>query len=216
MRAPTENETAVLDALVAVARPIILSEFRADSCIASCRLAIDTLAYFGITGVEKAVTALVVNKEAATLLNNGMTMTDLGTLLNTLSSEQPGGPWTIGIGVGTGKVGAWAGHLIVTLPEIHGVLDLSIDQGSRPHKNIHLEPYWGVLDDDGWWSEDEDSSPLYPIASPDGTLVMLDRRATDPTGYLTSPNWKRKGVVGQGTYRTLTGRLIREVKALLD
>lgn len=216
MRAPTDHETAALDALVTVARPIILREFRADSCIASCRLAMDALTYFGITTIEQPVTAMVINHEAAALLSAGTTMQELSDILVRLSPETPGGPWTIGVGVGSGAAGTWSGHLIVTVPDIRAVIDLSIDQASRPHKNISLEPYWGVVDRDDWWEPDASrESTLFPVASPDGSVIMLDRHAVDPMGYRVSPNWTRSGQSGKAVYRALAGQIIREMKPLV-
>lgn len=214
MRPLTLHEASVLDALVEVARPIILEEFNLDSCIATTRIGIDVLDYFGIKATALPISAVVFNKEALDLLTSGTSMEDLKAIMAAIPIDEPGGPWSIGVGAGGPlKHNDWAGHLIATIPEASTIIDLSIDQASRPHKNFTLVPYHAVLDEDDWWSGKE---PMATFSNADGCYLLLDRRVPDPVGYLSSPNWKRtSNVEGGKPFKALTGRIIRAVKDAL-
>lgn len=219
MRTPTDQEAAVLDALVDAARPVIRTEFRADSCIASTRIGIDALAYFGIRAVELPVSVLVFNADAAALVSAGVTLEDLREQTRAIPVERPGGPWTIGVGMGTGLPGAWPGHLIVTVPEIGVICDLSIDQAARPQKDLPLESYWTHVGDPAWWGQVEGADPFVQVRGPHGAVLMVDRRLPDPYGYRSSPNWTKKPGSDRRPvarmYQRLTGQVIRDMRARL-
>ena len=100
----------------------------------------------------------------------------------------------------------WAGHLVAALPDDHIIVDLSIDQVTRPHKNMHLEPFWTRVEDE-WWGGDK---PVTELNSA-GMSMILDRVAADPKGFLTSPNWKLSGIY-RSTFKDTTGRIIRAIK----
>jgi hypothetical protein len=214
MREPTAYEIRVLDALVAHARPIILTEFTADSCIASTRLGLDVLAYFGITGREYAVLVAAFNREAAALLEAGVSMEDIGARTSAIPADVAGGPWTIGIGASPlgGRSGGWSGHLVIGIPSIGVLVDLSADQASRPHKGMVFAPSWQRVADPDWFTDPTGKHGVQDTVT--GMLMIVDREAApDPTGYLESPNWRRRdGRSGGEAFKRLTGQIIRRMK----
>jgi hypothetical protein len=108
-----EHRHAVVRALLARARPIILEDWRADSCIASTAICIDVLDYFGLDARPLACRTVVWNRQLES------------------------GCWSVGIGHGDKRQGGWPGHL-VALAAGDLLLDLSLDQASRPQHNIEL------------------------------------------------------------------------------
>lgn len=200
-----------MDALVKVARPIILESFDDDSCVASTRIAIDALAYFGIAAEPLPLTVTLLNAETVRLANEGLSFDEIGKIQGQSKVTDEGGPW--GIAVGTGRSmkskngrKPWAGHLVATIAAEHILIDLSIDQATRTHKNMHLEPFWTRVEDD-WW----DGSKSVTELNNAGMSMILDRNAADPRGFLTSPNWKLSGNY-RATFRDATGKIIRAIK----
>lgn len=210
--------SALLDSLVAHGRPLIRSEFTARSCIASTRIGLDVLAYFGVRAQEVPVLIGVFNAEAARMLDEGMALPDLLATMQTIPAEQPGGPWSIAIGAspqdGSGDPNGWSGHLVIGLTGLQVIVDLSADQASRPHKNMELACAWYEVPDDGWWAGEQKSAFL---GSQNGALLMVHRNPPDPTGYLESANWRRSSrTTPQQTreaFKGVTGRIIRAVRA---
>lgn len=83
----------------------------------------------------------------------------------------------------------WAGHLVCVVdgPRCAVVLDISLDQASRPQHGVHLRPHLFIASRD-WlagdaehWEEDVDGSLLAYRVDPENTE------------YLCSPDWTDKG-----------------------
>lgn len=127
----------VLQGLLKHARSEILKEFRADSCIASTAVGIDVLSHFNIVAEPLAVRTLIFNEQFANRLSN---LKSWPTKQQVEAWSEEDGSYSVGIGVGTQQANKWAGHLVV-LVEKQFVLDLSIDQASRPQYNIVLNPF---------------------------------------------------------------------------
>lgn len=208
----TVTQTAVLDALTTHGRPILLEEFRADSCIASTKIGIEVLAYFGMRSEPLPIAAMLFNAEAVGMLEQGTAMEELRSVMAAIPLDAPGGPWSLGLGAGGYEPGMWAGHLVIALPQHQTIVDLSADQAARPHKNLNLEPFHAVIDSPLWWTGED---PVATFTGTDGSTLILDRRAPDPEGYRTSPNWQASGATNPSLYKSLTGRIIRAVKAAL-
>lgn len=213
MKTPTPEQVRLLDAVVRVARPLIREHFNADSCIASTRIGMDVLAHFGVAAVEMPLMAFLFNHEAIKLFEAGMTSQEIGEHVRGISVEQEGGAWTLGVGAPgaptvSGREG-WTGHLVATIPDAGVILDLSLDQASRPQKNMLLKPCWFIVEDEAFWVDPKGRTTIINEAG----AMMLDRDALGGTTYKASPNWKRKTSTPAPIFRDVTGRIIRAVRA---
>lgn len=206
----------VILALAKVARPVLLRYFEPRSCIASTRIGIDVLAYFGIKAVPVPLLVAIFNAEAARMVNEGMSLSDVAEAMWKISKDQPGGPWTIALGAEVENGDGWAGHLMIGIPQYRTLLDLSIDQANRPLKNIEFNDDLRTMHvpDESWWKGAEDRAIL---ATDSGLTLILDHEAPDPDGYKRSKNWVRQSSVYEGrrVFKEATGEIIRLVKAQL-
>jgi hypothetical protein len=50
------------------------------------------------------------------------------------------GAWSVGLGMGRAEPGRFAGHVLLALRNPDGLLDLTLNQASRPTKGMTLEP----------------------------------------------------------------------------
>lgn len=135
-------------ALVATARPHILERFRPNSCIASTRVAIEALARFGVAATAVAAQVEIYNPTARALLEGGISKEAFRARLAESVRAAPGPepPWSIGLGVGEPLHGSWTGHLVALTDATDAservLIDLSLDQASRPLRDIRLSPIW--------------------------------------------------------------------------
>lgn len=209
------DDAEVIGAMLRIARPIILEHFSKPSCIASTRIGIDVLGYFGIKSEPMPLMLMVFNEEALKILDDGKTFEELGEIQRQESPTTPGGPWSIAVGAEVEDSPDWAGHLVVALPHRQMIIDLSIDQASRPLKNLNFDdqPLVYRIPDPDWWTGE---SRRYATVAQhkDGPKVGLvfDRDAPDANGYKRSSNWNRKTVLGAWVFKDITGRIIREIK----
>lgn len=210
-----EQTVRIVKALAKVARPLILTHFSKDSCIASTRIGIDALAYFDVKSVPIPLLAMFANAEAAAMIAQGATLEEVREATLQRTVEEAGGPWTLGVGAGEGS--GWSGHLVIGLPQILTIVDLSADQASRPHKGISInKPLMLPIPDIGWWRGGEDAMATFQ--DEESQMVMiLDRNGTkDPQGYLQSPNWRRVTGGSSRPFKTITGQIIRAMKQELE
>lgn len=198
----------LLEAVAQEARPRILAHFDAASCIATARIIIDVLGYFGIPAVPLPVETIVFNADAWHLLNEGGPAM-VAAAVQERDTEELGGPWTVGLGVIRDPEAI--GHVVVAVPSLNAVVDASIDQASRPHKNIVLtrpiilHPEAQFLAVPGVTAEvtlDEDGLPV-TIAY----MHIAHRR------FERSPNWRRRSDgLSNSVFREITGETIRAVR----
>lgn len=212
MNDPDSYQRSVFDALVA-ARPILLESFDVDSCIASTRIGIAALDYFGIRARELPVQVLVINAEADAFVSSGGSQDELAAIMQASDLSTPGGPWTLMLGstVPQPTRPGWAGHLVIAVDEVGVVIDLSADQAARPHKGLDLKPFWGRISDPAWWDGTE-RRVWTRLPGHDGGAMLWDREPPDPLGYLVSPNW---GSRDRNLIKTITGQVIRAMKTSL-
>lgn len=201
----------VFDAMQQVARPIIREHFNADSCIASTRIGINVLRYFGIGAKPLPLSVLVFNAEAANLIHE-QGLEEFVRVIKLQDPTTPSGPWSIGVGARRNPIDialdAWQGHLIIEVPAYTAYMDLSIDQVNRPLKNIDVTPHWFNLEPDDPWVTGE--VPVMEMNADDGTMLVLDRRVPDPDGFRKSTNWTGNNGVS-AVLQDCTERIIGEV-----
>lgn len=110
-------------------RDEILRHYRRDSCLASTRIGIEFLRHFGYTARPLAVRVEIANAEMLRCQAEGIP--------DDQALEQ--GAWVVGIdGSDVIEGSGWDGHLVFTVEGY--VMDLSLDQASRPAKGIELSP----------------------------------------------------------------------------
>jgi hypothetical protein len=205
----------LLDALTKVARPLILEVFNRDSCIASTRIAIDALASFGVVAEPMSLSVTVYNRAAAEAITQGPAVANLMNFRSALRANEGDEIWSVAIGAGLSEPDpvnpTWSGHLVAVIPEYVALIDLAIDQASRPTKGLTLEAFWLQVPHEQWWTGTEPSTEFLDSA---GNVLVLDRRCPDPTGYLTSPNWDVPEQY-EADFRELTARVVSAMRSEL-
>lgn len=208
------NELKAIAALAALGRPEILKQFQPSSCIASTRIGLDALEFFGVKAEAMPLFVMVMNDEALKMMEAGVSQAEIAAEMRRWRPEEPGGPWSIGVGAEIKNSTGWAGHLMIALPQHHLLLDMSFDQASRPHKGLTFEPkgYLFPVADEAWWAGTEERE-AFTTTTPSGERVgiLLSHSCPDPEGYRHSLNWRRDSNV-PGTrraFRTVTGQIIR-------
>jgi hypothetical protein len=201
-RPPNRHEVELLDALVIMARPAILAVFSTDSCIASTRIGLDVLAYFGITGQPLPVRLVATNPAATTLVTVGTEPTGEPT--------RPAAPGRMVLGTSTGQ---WnPGHLAIAIPTLQVLIDLSLDQASRPAYGLTLRPAWWHIPQAEFWN---DTNPQITLARADGVTLTYHRYPQERE-FAQSPNWRRTSSNtprGPAVFRQITAAIIRGMKA---
>lgn len=189
-------------------RPRVLEHFSPDSCVTTTRITLDVLDYFGVAAKPLPVSVIVLNDEAYDILRRGGTRDDVAREVWKWNATQPGGPWTIGLGFDVED--AAAGHVAVALPRLNQVADFSIDQVSRRHKNLVVEPVVFDVDGDVLSPEWEGAGVTFDAVPPP---VHLLYRPAAPR-YRGSPNWRRTGSApdSREVFRRLTADIIRAVR----
>jgi hypothetical protein len=172
-------------------RAAVLTRFDVSSCIATTRVVIEVLAYFGIAARPWAANVKLFNDIAWKLTGDGVPLTAWPPEAHSVSVDTRNG------GDGIGHVVAVAGPVLV---------DASIDQAARPDKGLAVGPL--VL-----------GLPAgFDRAVPGDVLFELDggiRLMYGPSGsrlYTTSTNWRR----GHPAIRACVGEAVRVVRAGVD
>ncbi len=147
--APFSRRAAgAVELLLAEARPLILDVAVARSCVGSTRVAVDYLRECGVRArplsarlrvYSPAYTALL----CAATLDEGCAA-ELHRLTRNTETLASAGLWSIGIGYSREADDVipergWDGHLVCVV-EDRAILDLSLDQASRPAHLIELGP----------------------------------------------------------------------------
>lgn len=210
------SDADIVAALTKVARPVILREFEARSCIASTRIGIDALKYFGINALPIPLRIMIFNSEALEMLQAGKDLDEIRTETLKYMATDPGGPWTMAVGAEIENSDGWAGHLVVGLPQMRLLVDLSIDQAHRPLKGLEFtEPLTFSIIEPDWWLKEKQYLEFRGTRE-DGrqVLMILDNEPPDPEGYKRSRNWRRDSSLhgSRRVFQEVTGKVIRLMK----
>jgi len=166
----------VVRGLVKHARPEILKEFRADSCIATTAIGLDILTEFGVLAEPFPVRLLIFNEAFANRIEKGTPWPSNKELIQWSEED---GSYSVGIGVGTQQPGKWAGHLVILIEKRY-LLDLSIDQANRPKYNMNFDPVCVEVDEKFF-----KGAPR--VIQSNGSVIRIEALRND--GYSTSPDW---------------------------
>ena len=185
-RARQVRRRAILEALAALARPLILERFGPSSCIASTAIGIDVLRRFGIGARPLPVRVEIYNPAlAAALAAGNEPPTDPAARPAWMDAF---GGWSIGLGMGGDEEpGKWPGHLVCWVDSPPVFVDLSLDQASRPARQIELgtavfEPLPGF----------ERGDQLAPFALPNGCLCRYQAVPAQQE-FRRVPDWADRG-----------------------
>jgi hypothetical protein len=193
-----ERTNFILRLLLEYARPIILEEFKTDSCIASTRIGLDVLDHYGILAEPLTVKTTIFNPVMLQRHESGERLPTNDAEMQEWVGKYRA--WAIGLGFG-GDQGPhkWPGHLVLHA-EKTTMLDLSIDQANRPQWDISLHPF-GTNTFPEFLAGDE---PLYVVIN--GCLLKYHADLNN-RGYTISPNW---------TLRLQRHRTVREIINKID
>lgn len=128
----------VVDGIKAIARQEILKDFRLDSCIGSTRTVIRVLKHFGYEAQPFPCRAFIYNPAFVKAIERGERPPE-----DTIARSQwmdNMGAWSVGVGFQPDDAVKYVGHLAAVLPERKLLIDASLDQANRPHKNILIPP----------------------------------------------------------------------------
>lgn len=175
-----ERTPNILNLLIQHGRPEILKEFRADSCIVSSIIGIDVLSYFNVLANPLPIQVTIWNPAFCKRINDGQPFPKDIDELNVWVKED--GAWNVGLGLGGDpEPGKWPGHLAI-LAEGKYLIDLSLDQASRPHHNINLQAF-------GMTVTEEFVAGMEPKIIQMNDCVLRFLASPGNTGYTRSSDW---------------------------
>lgn len=185
----------VLWELVHSGREEILKDFRPDSCIASTAVAIDVLNHFGFPAEPLPVRVCVYNEAMVKRIEAEGFPEGSNT---TRQWNAQDGSWGVAVGYppdDQSRSSGYIGHL--TALSYHFLIDLSIDQASRPPRSIHLQPI-AIRIPESFPHQD----PEFTVIQ-NGCLLLYKARLLD-TQYRKSKDW------------SISARRARAVAAIKD
>jgi hypothetical protein len=171
----------VLTRYAEIARPLILGNFREDSCIASTRVTVEVLGRLGIKARPLPVRFVTVNEAQF------QRMQEIGRWPTAEEyaqwKEETPEVWSVGIDETPGRrPDGYPGHLVAIAGPY--LIDASASQFSRPAKGIHL-PDVLVLDHGG-----ELDRGLLRI-NPAGGMIFYGT-LQNPPEYKSAPDWRER------------------------
>jgi len=166
----------LISEFLSYARPLILEYFDPDSCIASTRVTIETMKYFGLDFKPLVTQALVFNKPAWThFRDNELEVNDMEAW------GEIDGSWSVGLGFPPNKnYKGFVGHLIAHSKSLSIIIDCSLDQATRPKHGIIVKPMAFTIN-----KELFEKGNVFTL---DDT-VLFYRTMINPT-FQSAPDWK--------------------------
>lgn len=177
--------------LLEYARPEILTTFKPRSCVASTAVGIRVLQRFGIESWPVPVHMVAMNAAYVDMMNEAARNKERypdGTMPEDEQMQWVRrGAWSVEISDQGLDDGFGGGHLVLGIKGY--LVDLSIDQASRPQKAMPLAPLAIECPPDFYSADDR------RIFREVGTAYVVYRRSTDPNSleYLqASRDWTNK------------------------
>lgn len=139
-----DRAVEVIEAIRLYARPEILKDYTPESCIAGTRITFDVLRHYGLRPRAIAAHVRIFNAALLKHIQDG----EMPTTEDVQGWSGLDGSWSVGIG-GTGvkKPGHWDGHL-VALSMNSVLIDVTLDQATRPRFKIQMEPVVATAPED--------------------------------------------------------------------
>jgi hypothetical protein len=122
-----------LGIITVATREVLLTEYSADSCIASSLVGQKVLAHYGVTARPVATTVAAYNRRGREMFNSGLPFT-----------QWPRDAWSVGVqgsGVMNFETKRYDGHVVLLFKPAGSprtLLDLSADQLDRPLKSLRV------------------------------------------------------------------------------
>lgn len=201
----TSRQQAILDTLVDHGRERLHEDFRRDCCIAATAIVCDCLDWAGFNVRPFPVQAQVANKAAMVYLETYGEFPDPNKGGNWRENWDACRAHLIGIGFGAreGARPGYDGHLIAVAHASHGegrlLIDLTLDQCDRPHRDLCLPPLVTQC------TTDQLLSPQMRFDTEAGDTVLYYPRR-ERVDYQTSPDWTNAGAPARDR---IVGDLIR-------
>lgn len=200
-----------LEVVTEVVRARVLDYFKPDSCHATTRIVIDVLDYFGVPAKPIPVETLVFNADAMAILETEG-MHAVAAAVQAREPEDKGGPWTIGLGVVVDNTPE-GGHVVAGIPSRGVIIDGSLDQASRPIKDILLKACVIEVEDPDFFTQVGAVMGVKMLEDGHGVVTVVYTHSRHKQ-YLNSPNWKRQSEgLGSAVFKRVTAQAIKEVKA---
>lgn len=187
----------VLEALRAVAWPILQEGARVDCCIAATRIGIRVLGCFGVHGVPFEVVALAGNASY------------LRWVAGPPESPPPADARYVLTDPDSVREGGYAGHLVI-VGRVRGsefLLDLAAPQFHRPEKAILVPEPLLVRGGERYGRR--------VVELPEQGLMVVDPHPRGDRRYLESPDWTLRGF-RRARASDLAGRLVEAVADRLE
>lgn len=175
-----ERAVEIIEAIRLYARPEILKWYRPDSCIASSRVVFDLLRGYGMKPLAVACGVRVMNAALVKrIAKEGRHPRDDAEIRKWSRGD---GSWNVGVGdTGVERKHRWDGHLVV-LAYRQVMIDVSIDQANRPHKDIVLKPIVVTVPDD--WAEGGEDCVVWE----NGCLLLYRAKPKD-RAWVQTAGW---------------------------
>jgi hypothetical protein len=188
-----ERQYDVLHALETHGRRVLREAgLKPDSCIAATRVGLEVLRYFGISAEELPVGMMVFNGPMLALMHR------LQRLPTVAEIEAEPGAWSVGVGVKPpglledNRTGGWDGHLVIlTEPfadDVRWLIDLSVDQASRPQYGILMPECILAEATPGFLA----GAQRLVGEGPNGMTITYEAHPEN-TDYRTAPDWHMAG-----------------------
>lgn len=173
------NIEEVLKGYTRIARPIILEYFQKDSCIASTRITVEVFSRLGFKAMPLPCQVQVYNNKFREIFEREKHWPTKEEMEKWVTQ----GAWGIGIGFGDHKGEGYLGHL-VAIVENRYLIDSSIDQAERPHKEIFF-PAILVAEINRDFRRGKEK---HTIINDRGTVMVYELKIKDRK-WETSPDW---------------------------
>jgi hypothetical protein len=191
----------VLKLYARIARPVILEYFRKDSCIASTRITVEVFTRLGFKAIPLPSQAQIYNRKFREILEREKHWPTKEEMKKWITQ----GAWGIGIGFGDHKGGGYVGHL-VAIVENKYLVDSSLDQAERPHKEIFF-PVILVAEINRDFGRGKEK---HTIVNDRGTVMVYEPKIKDRK-WETSPDW-----TDTSRHMPAVMRILQEIQRQID
>lgn len=181
----TKTEKAILG-LLEYAKKEISTYYDFDSCVTNCKIALKVLNKFNIECFEVSVQVTAVNSVFRDFLIEHKRWPGTPEVKELIEK----GAYSVGIGFNSPDK-QWIGHLVCVAKDEEKncfyLIDLSIDQASRPKHGIPIKPLAWPIEEK--FTQEEDLVVIDLAQNEDLISSLFYYSKLKNLGYKESPNW---------------------------